>query len=55
MALSPRNTRLFVIGLVALAALLALFATVSILGGWNDAEVQEHVRQQEIEHYGREL
>ena len=55
MALSPRNTRLFVIGLVAFAVALAVFATISILSGWNDEEIQKHVRQQEVEHYGREL
>jgi hypothetical protein len=55
MALSRRSTRLFVIGLVTFAVALAVFAAISITSGWNDEEIQEHVRQQEIEHYGREL
>lgn len=55
MALSPRRTRLFVIGLVAFAVALAVFAAITITSGWSDEEIQEHVRQQEIEHYGREL
>ena len=55
MALSRRRTRLFVIGLVAFAAALALFAAISISSGWSNEEIQEHVRQQEVEHYGREL
>ena len=55
MALSRRSTRLFVIGLVAFAVALAVFAAITIMSGWNNEEIQEHVRQQEIEQYGREL
>ena len=55
MALSRRSTRIFVIGLIAFAAALALFAAITITSGWSSEEIQEHVREQEIEHYGREL
>jgi hypothetical protein len=43
--LTPRRTRSLVIGLIAISVLIALLATVAILRGWENRELQEELRE----------
>jgi hypothetical protein len=44
-ALPPNRTRALVIGLVGLALLIAVVATVLILRGWENRELQDELRE----------
>jgi hypothetical protein len=43
--LSSRRTRSLVIGLITLAVLIAVLATVLILRGWENRELQDELRE----------
>ena len=47
MPLSRSQTRAFVLVLVGIAVALSIWATVAILQGWNDDELQDRVRSYE--------
>ena len=43
--LTPRRSRALVVGFITVAVLIALLATVAILRGWENRELQDELRE----------